>query len=267
MCWLSPLGREYSARDAYPLCTVALAANTVVTMLLAYTWRRAELTYAAVFHFVAATYLILFSVGQNDPRMAFVLGLVAVIEAIVFWTIGFLCSRTRNVWMKACASPLDHWAIVLTGVAVLLSDRSPLVLALVAISFLLMVKSRPRVEWLYGTVLALGAACYFAWLSSLSRVGLIESVTTAAFVLWALGILLQRFKSPICNGLSLPPLDYEFPLFHSSIVAALIAVFLRVDLSFEVGTSWAALSWFPPCLAVLALLMLRAYPQRASAFT
>ena len=196
----------------------ALAANTVVTMLLAYTWRRAELTYAAVFHFVVATYLILFSVGQNDPRMAYVLGLVAVIEAIVLWTIGFLCSRVRNVWTNACAWPLDHWAIVLTGVAVLLSDRSPLVLALVAISFLLMVKSRPRVEWLYGTVLALGAACYFAWLSSLSRVGLIESVTTAAFVLWALGILLQRFKSPICNGLSLPPLDYEFPLFHSSIV-------------------------------------------------
>ena len=93
---LWPLGARILARDAYPLCAVALAANTVVTMLLAYTWRRAELTYAAVFHFVAATYLILFSVGQNDPRMAFVLGLVAVIEAIVFWTIGFVCQRTRT---------------------------------------------------------------------------------------------------------------------------------------------------------------------------
>ncbi|HKI20079.1 MAG TPA: hypothetical protein VKA15_19475, partial [Isosphaeraceae bacterium] len=256
------IGARMLASDPYPLCTLALVSNTVITMLLAYTWRRAELTYVAVFHFVAATYLILFSVGQNDPKMAYVLGLAAVIEAIVFWTIGFVCQRVRHAWTNACAWPFDHWAIVLTGVAVLLSDRSPLVLALVGISFLLMVKSRPRVEWLYGTVAALGAACYFGWLSSLSPVGLIGSATLAAFVLWALSVLLQRFKPVLCHRLGLRPLDYEFPLFHSSIVVGLIAILLRVDVSFELGTSWAAHSWFPPCLAVLALLMLRAYPRR-----
>jgi tetratricopeptide (TPR) repeat protein len=249
-------------RDAYQLSTLALVSNTLITMLLAYTWRRAELTYAAVFHFVAATYLVLFSVGNNDPRMAYVLGFVAVIEAIVFWTIGFACLRVRHDWTNACALPLDHWAIVLTGAAVLLSDRSPLVLALVAISFLLMVKSRPHVEWLYGTVAALGAACYFAWLSSLSRVSLIGSAMVAAFLLWALGVLLQRFKPAVCQRLGLRLLAYEFPLFHSSIVAGLIAILLRVDLSFELGTAWAAHSWFPLCLALLALLMLRAYPRR-----
>jgi tetratricopeptide (TPR) repeat protein len=250
------------AGDAYQLSALALVSNTLITMLLAYTWRRAELTYAAVLHFVAATYLILFNVGQNDPRMAYVLGLVAVIEAIVFWTIGFVCRRARHDWTNACAWPLDHWAIVLTGVAVLLSDRSSLVLALVGLSFLLMVKGRPHVEWLYGTVAALGAACYFAWLSSLSRVGLIGSATLAAFVLWALGVLLQRFKPVLCHRLGLRPLDYEFPLFHSSIVVGLIAILLRVGLSLESGTPWAAQSWFPPCLAVLAFVMLRAYPRR-----
>ena len=55
-------------REAYPLAAAALGLNVLVTMLLARTWRTAELTYVAVFHFVTATYLVLFSVGKNDPR-------------------------------------------------------------------------------------------------------------------------------------------------------------------------------------------------------
>ena len=62
-------------------------------MLLAWTWRTAELTYAAVFHFVTATYVVLFSVGNNDPWMAYVLGLAAVIEAIV--------ALDHRVWLPA----------------------------------------------------------------------------------------------------------------------------------------------------------------------
>ena len=65
-------------REAYPLAASSLGVNVLVTMLLARTWRRAELTYFAVFQFVTATYLVLFSVGKNDPRMAYVLGLAAV---------------------------------------------------------------------------------------------------------------------------------------------------------------------------------------------
>ena len=51
--------------------------------------------------------------------MAYVLGLAAVIEAIVLWGIGFVCQRVRDAWTNDCARPLYHWAVLLTGVAVL----------------------------------------------------------------------------------------------------------------------------------------------------
>ena len=58
-------------RGAYPLAAAALGMNVLVTMLLAHAWRQAKLTYVAVFHLVTATYLVLFSVGNNDPAMAY----------------------------------------------------------------------------------------------------------------------------------------------------------------------------------------------------
>ncbi len=76
------------SRDAYRFGVLALALNAGGTILLSAGWRRFELTYAAILHVVVATYLVLFSVGENDPRMAYVLGLAAVIEAIVFWGAG-----------------------------------------------------------------------------------------------------------------------------------------------------------------------------------
>ena len=84
-------------------------------MLLGADMAQAELTYAAVFHFVTATYLVLFSVGKNDPAMAYVLGLAAVVEAIVLWGIGFVCQRVRDTWTIECARPLFHWAVLLTA--------------------------------------------------------------------------------------------------------------------------------------------------------
>ena len=254
-------------REAYSLAATALGLNVLVTMLLARTWRTAELTYVVVFHFVTATYLVLFSVGKNDPAMAYVLGLAAVVEAIVVWGIGMVCQRVRDAWTNACARPLYHWAVLLTCLAVPLSDRSFVVLALVALSFLLTVKSLPRVEWLYGTVAALAAACYFRWLSQLPRIELVAYATFAAFGLWGLGVLIQREKPALCRRLRLSPLSYEFPLFHSSIVMALLAVALRVDLSVEQPIAWTLYGWFPLVLAGLSLVMLRAYPHRACVHT
>ena len=90
----------------------------------------------------------------------------------------------------------------LTAAAVLLSDRSSLVLGLVAVSFLLTVKSLPRVEWLYGTVAALLAALLFpvAWPTA-PRLELMGCGTLAAFVLAGLAILVQRFKPALCARL------------------------------------------------------------------
>ena len=68
------LDARYLGREAFRLGAAALVTNAVVTVLLVATWRRPELVYSAVFHLVAATYLVLFSTGNNDPAMAYILG-------------------------------------------------------------------------------------------------------------------------------------------------------------------------------------------------
>ena len=189
------------------------------------------------------------------------------VEAVVLWGIGSICQRVRDAWTNECAQPLYHWAVLLTCLAVPLSDRSFLVLALVAISSLLTVKSLPRVEWLYGTIAALAAACYFRWLSQLPRIELVACMTLAAFGLWGLGVLVQRHKGGLCRWLRLSPLSYEFPFFHSSILVALLALTFRVDLSVAQPIAWTSYGWFPLALAGLSVLMLRAFPHRGCVHT
>jgi len=262
IAFVGALDARFLGREAYPHGVAALALNLLVTMLLARTWRRADLTYAALFHVVTATYVVLFSIGHNDPEMAYVLGLAAAGEALVLWTIGFVCQRARDDWTNECAPPLYHWSLFLTALAIPLSDRSPVVLAMVGLSFLLAVKSLPRTEWLYGTVASVGAAGYFRWFSQVSPIELIEVAVGAAFVLWGLGVLIQRSKPSLCRRLRMRPLAYEFPLFHSSIAVGLIALLLRIDLSVESNATWTAHEWLPLGLSCLSLVMLRAYPRR-----
>ena len=83
----------------------------LVTILLARTLGTPELTYVAVFHFVSATYLVLFSVGKNDPTMAYVLGLAAVIEAILLWCIGLICQRAHRWLDERLLTAAYRWAI------------------------------------------------------------------------------------------------------------------------------------------------------------
>ena len=172
--FVAALNARYLGRESYVLAAAALGLNVVVTMLLARTWRAAELTYAAVFHFVAATYLVLFSVGKNDPAMAYVLGLVAMIEAIVLWAIGFGCRRARDSWTAACARPLYHWTVGLTCAA-RSALRSVIGGARPGGVFVPLDRQEPAA---CGMALRHGRRsarrpCYFRWLGQLPRIELV----------------------------------------------------------------------------------------------
>jgi tetratricopeptide (TPR) repeat protein len=254
------VGSRLMIRDAYRFGVAALVLNVLVTVLLAGTWRRFELTYGAILHVVVATYIVLFSVGQNDPRMAYVLGLAAVIEALIFWVVGFACERVGSGGFRPYARPLYHMTVVMTFLGILLADRSGATMGLAALAFLLTIKSVPSAGWLYLVAACLGAACYFRWLSGLAPVGLMAFAVLGAFALWAIGVLVQRSREALCERLGLRPLAYEGALFQSSLVTAMIAVTLRVSLSVNSGLAATAYAWFPLVLALLSLLMLRAYP-------
>jgi tetratricopeptide (TPR) repeat protein len=271
-CWIWSLGltalvlalsvwARFETRDAFQFGVLALALNAGATILLSAGWRRFELTYAALVHVVVATYLVLFSVGRNDPRMAYVLGLAAVVEAIAFWGLGFACERVLAGRLRPYAGPLYHATVALTALGILLSDRSAGVLALAAAGFLLTVKSLPRSEWLYAVVACLGAAGYFRWLSGMTPTGLMTAALIAAFGLWIVAVVVERSRDRLCERLALRPLAYESPIFHSSVAAGLIAVGLRAYLSWDTGAGWSAYAWCPLALSALALLMVKPYPR------
>jgi hypothetical protein len=82
-----------------------------------------------------------------------------------------------------------------------------------------------------------------------------------AYALWAAGVLVQVTEPALCRGLRLKELAYEEPLFQGTVVAAAVAVFLRWDLLLRLGGPVTAHLWLPVGLAILSLLMLRAYPH------
>ncbi len=257
------IGARVQDVAGYRLGAIALGLNAVATMLLARSFRQAELTYAAVLHVVAATYIVLFSVGNNDPRMAYVLGLCAVVEAIVFWAIAFGCETWGGNWVRSCARPIYHSTVALTILGIPMADRSAATMLLAAVAFLLTVKSLARAEWLYAVVASVGATCYFRWLATMPPIGVAGFAMGSAVGLWAVAVIVQRSKPALCAALRVRPLDYEYRLFHSSIAVGLIALGLRLSLSLYRDMPWTANPWFPVAMSLLSILMLRAYPSRA----
>ena len=247
VAFIAAIDARFLGRESFRLGVLALATNALVTLFVLVLWRRAELAYAAVFHVVAATYLVLFSTGKNDPAMAYVLGLTAVVEALMLWCAGLWCRRLGRPIASGCAGPLCHWAVFMTALAVVLCAHSPLTLALVGVSLLLAIKGLPRAEWLYGAVAACTVAGYWKWLERVSAVPLLALALLLAFGLWGLAVLAQSYKPAICRRLGLVALAYELPLFHSATAAGALALLLRVNLSLSNGAEWTAYVVAPAC--------------------
>ena len=90
------LAARVESRSAFVLAASALAIDAVVILLIGGVRRWAVLTYPAITSIVTASYVVLLSVGKGDPAMAYVLGLNAVLQALVLWPIGEVCRRSRE---------------------------------------------------------------------------------------------------------------------------------------------------------------------------
>ena len=143
-------------REAFALGAGALVLDSVLGLLIANSRRWPGLIYVSVACFASASYMVLLSSEHPDPRMGYVLGLNAVIQGLVIWVLGDVCRRLQNPWPRACALPLFHSALVLTVVAIPPGLRSPVTMGLVAVSFLLTVKSLPGAGWIYASLAAVG---------------------------------------------------------------------------------------------------------------
>ena len=149
------LAARSQSRPAFILAASALAIDGVLLFLIGGVRRWAVLTYPAITSIVTASYVVLLSVGKGDPAMAYVLGLNAVLQALVLWPIGEVCRRSRGEWTKRYAPPLFHSAVALTFLAVVPAYASPVTMVLVAVSFLLAIKGLPSAGWIYPAAAAI----------------------------------------------------------------------------------------------------------------
>ncbi len=249
------------AREAFELGSLALALDALACLLIATSRRWSWLIYATVVCFAAAGYMILLSSPRPDPKMAYVLGLYAVIQALVVWVSGDVCRRLAKPWPQECARPLFHSALILTVLAIPPAFQSPVTMSLVAVSFLLTVKSLQDAGWIYPSLAAIGAALYFPWLAHLALGEQITACLVGAYALWMLGLLVRRGKAFLAARLGLRPFDYELPFFNLAVAVGLGAFLLKFDGGLEHGTQWTGRPWVPLLLAPLALGMIRARPR------
>jgi tetratricopeptide (TPR) repeat protein len=250
--WLKPA--------VLPLCSIALLLNALTYLLLTAVWRIKVLTYAAIVSLICAVHLPF----KGDH------GLLMATEAIALWLIGFSCQRGITRMPDDAHTPIRPYAhtlysrplfvcsLLLTLLAVRLAYSSPLAMSLVAVAFLLMVKSFPAAEWLYAVVASVGCAVYFRFFAGPPDAQLVIASVVAAFALWTLGVIVQRVKS-VRNGTESVP--YEYPLFNCALIASLIVIALRIGGGIR-DADWTEHIALLPVLAAFYLLMLRPYPHR-----
>jgi tetratricopeptide (TPR) repeat protein len=246
-----------------PLTVAAFLITSLALGLLATTWRTPALVYGAIATFVVATYVIVLSLGDRDPTRAWILGLVAVVEAILFEAIALSLVRFRLFGLaRFYAGPLQVCSLVLMVLAVPLSYSSPLTMALVGIACLLMIKGLPAVEWIYAAAAAFGVAIYFGFLADANVIRGIWAAVFATFFLWLTAAAAQRGRLWLCRRLGLEDLKYDVALYNSALVAMALGIALRFEATFRLGAAWDAYPGLPLALAILSLLMLRPYAHR-----
>ena len=243
------------SRDAFGPGVAALLLDCVAILLIGRAWRSASLTYYAIAAFVAATYVWLLSVGEPDPRNAHVLGLVAVILALVFWFKGLVCRRLGGGLRQLYEGPFLISSQVLTLAAVPLAYWSPLTMALVALSFLLMVGSFPAIAWIYPAVLAAGVSSYYGYFMDRSWPSWLLGLTGGVYLFWLLALGARRWKRPLCRLCGLDELPYEDALAYSAIALGVVALAVRIAWSMQTGLPPTAHPEFALALAVFCFLM------------
>ncbi|WP_074317585.1 tetratricopeptide repeat protein [Singulisphaera sp. GP187] len=251
---------RFVSRDAYPASAGALLANSVVLILLTATWRTPRLTYAAVVSLVSATYLTLFSIGRSDPSKAYILGLVAVIEGLGLWRIGLLTLRSgRAETIRIYARPLFMSSLLLTVLAIPTSLSSAVAMSLIAVAFLLMVKSFPAAGWLYAAFGSLVCVLNLTLLPRLSGEQRMAGAVLGVFALWGVGVVAQRVGLRVCRWLKIPALALEFPFFNAAVICGYVALCLLLMPIVAHEVPWSAHAWVPLSLSIFCLLMLKAY--------
>ena len=250
--------------DAYPLAVTALLLLIPALAVSAAIDRSSWRVYAAVVAGVAAAYVTLFELGRGRQGHASALGVLASLLAIACWGIERAVSLwARERWRDLYAAPLGNATIALALFAVVPEWDSPRALLLASVPFLLLIQSRPSVGWLYPALGLMVASSAFAIVHRRGPDALMPASVTGGFVLWVLGLTIWRWKPALCRRLRLAEgLGFEFPAHHAAMALGVTSLGFWIDTVVHGQGSWWSGAWVPASVAVLSLLMIKAYPGR-----
>jgi hypothetical protein len=248
--------------DSYRVGVAAMLTAATSLGLVAWSKRWPGAVALATGSTVGASYLFLLSQRAPDPKMAWVLALVAALESIACRGVGFLIRRDSRDPDSAMARPLDFWAFALLVAAIPLSYNSAGTLLAIAAASVLMIGSFPSSGWLYGASAALVATVYQGLLVRYSGDGLIPFVVIGAYVWWGLAAGAKRFGPGLLSRLGLADLGLHSPLARVAVTLGFVATAIRVGIILSSsGVGWANLPWLPWALALFCLLMLKFDPE------
>ena len=152
--------------------------------------------------------------------------------------------------------------MVLTVLAVFPGHEWLAAMLVAAVSFLMLVKGFASARWIYPAVAVFAWGVYHTFLADWPLGRLVTAALVGAYELWLLGVLARRVNPALRYRLDLPGLDFDRPLFNAALVAAIIATALGADQAATGPYNGGALAGLAINLAVLALLMIKAYPDR-----
>ena len=251
---------------AYRVSAVALALNIVPILILVEIRRGTLLTFRAIASGVAAVYVVVLSIGEAKPENAYILGLIAIILALLLSAIGFAVRLWPNETEdrdRLYAGPLFASSLLLTLIGVWIAYKSPVSMLLAALSFLLFVKSLPARKWLYPTVGCLVCAFYHAVLIHWPEDRLAIAALAIGFGLWLLALLVRKVEPRLTCLLALENEGYDYPIFNSALIAAVSSGWMRSVAMLHGSTLWSDSASLASGLAVFAILMIKPYPSVA----
>ena len=195
-------------------------------------------------------------ISPTNTEIAF----LSISLSIICWLAEWGIKRKSDQIQSIFSQPLANSTLFLASIASMISWNAPVPMLLSAIPFILMIRIKPCLEWLYIALTVIVISAF----SSLNRFPNIiwwkESAIGLSYIFSLTGILLY-FKGPkLCRALNLPELRLFQPFYHAALLMG-VGAYAILAWSISLGQSWFISPWLHFASAFLILVFATVHPH------